>query len=91
MWEPETDSVKLWLFASLFISAVVGKYLKETETIKPRFFFAELLISIALCGVCYAFGLMSEWDYPQLVVYGVGSALGQIQIFKFVAQQLAKR
>ncbi|CAH6983781.1 membrane hypothetical protein [Vibrio chagasii] len=91
MWEPESESLKISVFASLFISAIVGRYLKETETIQPRYFFAEILVSIALCGVCYAVGLMQSWNFAELVVYGVGSALGQIQIFKFIAQQFAKR
>lgn len=91
MWEPESDSVKAGLFASLFLSAVVGKYLKETEEIKPRYFAAEMLVSVALCGVCYAFGLMQSWEYHELIIYGVGSALGHIQIFKFVAQQFERR
>lgn len=74
-------------FTFFFMAAYFGKYLKETEVIKPRAFFAEVLLSIASCGLAYWFGMGQELSIQWFMVFGIGCGLGYIQLAKFLAQQ----
>lgn len=74
-------------FTFFFMAAYFGKYLKETEEIKPRLFFAEVLLSIASCGLAYWFGLGQGLSFEWFMAFGIGCGLGYIQLAKFLAQQ----
>ncbi|WP_146029436.1 hypothetical protein [Vibrio diazotrophicus] len=74
-------------FTFFFMAAYFGKYLKETEVIKPRAFFAEALLSIASCGLAYWLGLGQGLNFAWFMVFGIGSGLGYIQLAKFISQQ----
>lgn len=74
-------------FCVLFMSAYFGKYLKETERISPKAFFAEVLLSIAGCGLAYFVGIGQELSTPNFMAFGIGAGLGYIQVGKFIVQQ----
>jgi hypothetical protein len=74
-------------FTFFFMAAYFGKYLKETEVIKPRAFFAECLLAIASCGLAYWAGLGQGLSVAWFMVFGIGSGLGYIQLAKFLSQQ----
>ncbi len=74
-------------FTFFFMAAYFGKYLKETEVIKPRAFFAEVLLAIASCGLAYWAGLGQGLSVAWFMVFGIGSGLGYIQLAKFLSQQ----
>ena len=91
MLSQDKDTNNLMAFAFLCLLAIIGRLLKSGEKINPLVFIGELFVSIALCGAAWFFGLTSGMDFGQVVLLGVGTGLGYIQIFKFAFQNVGKR
>ncbi|GEA22327.1 hypothetical protein [Vibrio harveyi] len=87
LFHSKEELTTAFTFAFFFMSAYFGKYLKETEQIKPKAFFAEVLLSIAGCGLAYWVGIGQELSTPNFMAFGIAAGLGYIQVAKFVMQQ----